>query len=315
MIASIKQRLRQSETWRLMVRHKMLYVFILPAAALTVLFCYRPMVGVVIAFQDFDVRNGFFGSPFVGFAHFKKFLQIPDFYRALRNTLSINLLNMAVGFPLPIIFALILNELRWVKFKRTVQTITYLPHFVSWVVIGGMVYRLLAMDTGSVNLLLKALSLDQIPFMRKADLFYPIFITVTVWKGLGWNSIIYLAALQSVDQELYEAARVDGAKRLRCIFIITLPSIAPTIGLLFILTIGTLVNASGGASLEAILSMRNPMVIERALVLDLYTYMEGISYGYFSFAAAIGLTQSFVSLALVIFANTLSRRLYKYGVF
>ena len=311
----LKQRSQASDLRKRIYQNKTLYFFLIPAVVLTIIFCYRPMIGVIIAFQEYDARAGFFGSPFVGLKHFKKFLQVPDFYRALRNTVTINLLNMAVGFTLPIIFALVLNELYSVKIKRVVQTITYLPHFVSWIVIGGMVYRLLAVDTGSVNLLLMFFGKDQVPFMRNSDMFYPIFITVAVWKELGWNSIIYLAALQGIDPQLYEAAIVDGAGRLRCIFSITLPGIATTIGLLFILTIGTLVNAGGGASLEAIFSMRNPLIMDRALVVDLYTYMEGISLGYFSYAAAIGLTQSVVSFMLVMFANFISRRLMKFGVF
>lgn len=297
------------------IRYKMHYLFLLPALITVAIFAYRPMVGVLMAFQDYSATEGILGSPFVGLKHFYEFLQTPDFYKAFKNTIGINILMICIGFPIPIIFALMINEIRNKHFKKICQTISYLPHFISWVVIAGMVYRMLDIESGSINLLIKLFGGEPVAFLREAKYFWPILISTSIWKELGWDSIIFLAAISSIDSRLYEAAIVDGAGRLRQIISITLPGISTTIGLLLIFRVGTLVNASGGASFDAIFNLQNPLVMDSSMVLDIYVYIEGIQWLRTSYATAIGLTQSIVSFLLVVIANKISKRLTGYGAF
>lgn len=313
-VSSSKRRTKLKNLLREIIRNRTIYIFLLPALISVVVFNYRPMVGVVMAFQDFTPKGGLFNSPWVGLKHFIKFLTNPDFYSALKNTLSINFLGLLIGFPMPIILAIMLNELRPGKYKKFSQTVSYLPHFISWVIIAGMMYKLLNYDAGSLNILIRSLGGQPIDFLKRIDFFWPILISLTIWKELGWNSIIYLASISSIDQELYEAASVDGASRLRKLFSITLPGIAPTIGLLLILSAGNLV-MHGGASFDAVFNLRNAYVADAANVLDYYTYREGVYYRNFSYATAIGLALSFTSLLLVLGANRLSRKFRGYGAF
>ncbi len=294
------------------IKYRNMYLFLLPALVLVYLFRYRPMIGVVIAFQDFDIIKGYASSPFVGLKHFKAFLQSPDFYRALKNTLGINCLSLVFGFPLPIIFALLVNEIKNAKFKRITQTITYLPHFISWIVISSMVYKMLDQNTGVVNDIIEFFGGERIGFMRESRYFWGIFVSVSIWKELGWNSIIYLAAMAGIDPELYEAAMVDGASRFKRVIYITIPCIAPTIGLMLILAMGHIVSGGG---FSAIYNMQNPMVADVAEILETYSMKEGVFWGKYSYATAIGLTQSVVSFILVFLANSISRRLSGYGAF
>lgn len=302
-------------TIREVMKHKVMYLFLLPALITVIIFSYRPMFGIIMAFQDYSAKLGFYGSPFVGLKQFREFLATPDFYQAFKNTVGINVLMIVLGFPIPIIFALIINEIKFSAFKRVTQTITYLPHFISWVVVGGMIYRLLDYDSGSINVLISFFGGDRIAFMRDARYFWSVLITSSIWKDLGWNTIIYLAAMSSIDPELYSAAFVDGAGRFKKLLYITIPGIAPTAGLMLIFAIGTLVNASGGASFDAIFNLKNSLVMEAANVLDLYTYTQGVQWLRISYATAIGLTQSIVSLCLVLGANRLSKKMLGYGAF
>jgi len=298
-----------------LVKYRVLYLFLVPAAVTTIIFSYVPMVGVVMAFQDFQIKLGYFGSKLVGFKYFKEFLANRDFFLALKNTLAINTLSIAIGFPLPIIFALLLNEIRSSAFKRITQTITYLPHFISWIVIAGLFYRLLDYSSGSVNQIIVALGGERVAFFREPSYFWTILIGLSLWKDLGWNSIIYLAAITGIDVEQYEAATVDGATRLQKVAFITLPGIFPIMALMLILTIGTLFASTSSSSFEAVYSLRNAMVTEAAQVLDIYVYTEGIRFNRLPYAAAIGLAQSVVSFLMVVVANATSRRLRGYGAF
>jgi putative aldouronate transport system permease protein len=307
--------MKPATTWKRMTQFRNMYIYLLPAVALSLVFNYGPMVGILMAFQDFDIVKGFFGSPFVGIKHFAEFLANKEFYPALWNTLGINILVLAIGFPLPIVFALLLNELTNGWFKRVAQTITYLPHFISWVVLAGMIYRLLDYDSGSVTAFASKLAGFHIPFLREEKYFWPILIFASIWKELGWNSIIYLAALSGIDVEQYEAATVDGAGRFKKIWYITLPGIFPVAGLLLILTMGTLFSTAGGAGLDAIFNLQNPNVMAAANTLDLYIFNEGVKWSHYSYAAAIGTAQSAVALAMVVGANYLSRKLSGYGAF
>lgn len=303
-----------------MFKHRNMYFFLLPAIILTFIFSYLPMGGVVMAFQDFQIMKGISGSPFVMFKHFSTFLSTPDFYAALKNTLGINLLVLFIGFPLPILFALLVNELKFSAFKRISQTITYLPHFISWVVLAGMLYRLLDYDSGSITAFIAGITGYQIPFFREAKYFWSILITAAIWKELGWNSIIYLAAISSIDVEQYEAATVDGAGRFKKTLYITLPGLAPVAGILLILSIGTLftgsgITGTGAAGLDAIFNLKNPNVMSAANTIDMYVYSEGVRWSRYSYAAAIGVAQSVIALLLVVGSNSLSRKLRGYGAF
>jgi len=302
-----------SPLWRAMKKNAVFYAFLVPAFVTIILFNYRPMVGVIMAFQDFNVRDGLFGSPWAGFKHFADFMTNREFYGALQNTLLLNLYMIVVGFPMPIIFALMLNEIGNAAFKRTTQTITYLPHFISWVVIAGMVYRMLDRDTGSVMALLKIFNNNEfVPLLADGKYFRPLLVTLNIWKELGWNSIIYLAAIAGLDPQLYEAAKVDGAGRWKRLLHITLPGMAPTIFLLLILNIGTLVT---GGHFDAVFNMKNPYIIGNASVIEYYVYIRGITKQEFSYATAVSLTQSVVAFMLVFGSNALSRKFRGEGAF
>ena len=302
-------------TWKEMQKHRTLYLFLLPAICLCLVFFYRPMVGLIMAFQDYKITKGMFHSPFVGLANFREFLRNPNFYQTLRNTLVINGLSIAIGFPLPIIFALAIHSLSDGPFKRITQTISYLPHFISWVVIAGLAYKILDQESGAVNLLLRLLGARAVPFMRQPQSFWGIITFVAIWKELGWNTIIFLAALASIDMEQYEAAIIDGATGFQKLAYITVPGIAPVIALMFIFTIGNLFNANGNVSFDAIFNMRNALVSDTANTIDYFIYQEGVSSNRMSFAAAIGFSQNLISFLVVMSANALSRRIRGYGAF
>ena len=290
------------------IRYKNMYLFLLPALLSAIFFSYKPMVGIVMAFQDFDIAKGYMRSPFVGFENFQRFLTNPDFYMALRNTLCLSLLSFVFVFPAPILFALILNEIKWSRFKKVTQTVSYLPHFISWIVAATLIQKLLLdQDMGLVNDIIAAFGGSRIGFMREPMWFWPIVIMGGIWKETGWNSIIYLAALTSIDAELYEAAKVDGAGRFQRLLHVTLPGIAPTIGLLLVLNVGSLINA--GANFDAVYNLQNPLVSSTAYILEMYAYYEGITFARYSYATAITLMQSVVTLLMVLGANKIYKKL------
>ena len=301
--------------YQLVLKHKYLYLlFLAPAVITVILFRYRPMIGVIMAFQKFDISAGsYLTSPFVGFANFKQFLTNPRFYQALNNTTGLSLLSLFIVFPLPIVFALLLNEIRILKVKRVVQTITYLPHFISWVVVATMVYRLVDPSTGIIGRILELFGGEAIPFMREPQYFWGITVISSIWKELGWSAIIYIAAIASIDPQLFEAAYMDGANRMRMVWHITLPSIAETIALMFILKVSTLV--SSGGLFDAVFNLSNPMVNEKSYTLEMYSYYEGIMAGKYSYATAITLTQAVVGLMLVITANQVYKKATGKSVF
>jgi putative aldouronate transport system permease protein len=311
---------KRSSTRKDIVKYRSLYIFIIPAIVTSLIFYYRPMIGVIMAFQEYGVKLGYFASPFVGFKHLREFLSDPEFFNALKNTLGINLYMILFGFPLPIILALILNEIGGNIFKRVSQTITYLPHFISWVVVGGLVYRMLDMYSGNLNNLLEVFGMKRVPFMRKPEYFWAILVATSIWKELGWTSIIYLAGLSSIDSNLYEAAGIDGAGRFQKLVHITIPGLMPTISVMLIFTCGTIftsqgVVAKGGASFDSVYNLANPLVMKTANVLDYYVYTEGIRWGRMSYAAAIGFAKSLVSLGLVLAANLLNKKIKGYAAF
>lgn len=301
-----------------MKNYKELYLFLLPAVITCLVFCYKPMTGIIMAFQKYDVVKGISGSPFVGLDNFKEFLSDPYFFNALKNTLAINGLAILFGFPLPIILALIVFSMKDSVFKRVTQTISYLPHFISWVVVAGLLYRILNENSGVVNLLLTKLGHESIPFFQDPKYFWKIIISTGIWKEVGWISIIYIAALAGIEAEQYEAAMIDGANGFQKLIYITLPGIMPTIALVLIFTIGTLINTNGYfviVPFDAIFNLRNPMVADTANTLDFYVYQTGVLNSNYSYSTALGLTQSLVAFAMVMGGNWLSKKIKGYGAF
>lgn len=285
---------------------------ILPAFIFLLIFSYGPMWGVLIAFQEYDLFTGFWDSPWVGLDQFKAFIDAPEFWEVIRNTFAISLLKLLIGFPAPIILALMLNEVGGL-FKRIVQTVTYVPHFMSWVVISGMVFSMLAVDNGAVNSLLMALNIidEPINWMSTPSYFWGIVVSMNVWKEIGFGSIVYLAAIVGIDPALYESASLDGASRFKQIFLITLPSIAPIMIIFLILAIGNTLNAGYEDILVLTKNLNNGVVLPVANVIDTYVYQMGILNQRYSYASAAGLFKSILSVVLLLAANTIARRLGK----
>jgi putative aldouronate transport system permease protein len=261
------------------------------------------MYGLVIAFENYSPARGMLGGPWVGFKWFEQFFQSQFFWQLLRNTLLLSIYGLIFSFPIPIFLAIMLNEVKSGWFKRTAQSISYLPHFISTVIIVGMVVNFLSPD-GLINNVIAALGGERHNYMIMPEWFRAIYITSGVWQSMGWNSIIYLAAIAGIDAELYEAATVDGASRLRQIWSITLTSILPTIIILFIMNMGSLLSVG----FEKIILMYTPLTYETADVINTYVYRRGIGGGEFSFGSAVGLFQSAVNLIVIITANTISRK-------
>lgn len=276
-----------------------------------IIFNYIPMYGIIIAFKDYDIIRTISEAPWVGLEHFKEFLSDENFGYVMKNTLGISLLKL-LTFPLPIMFALFLNEVRSLRFKKAIQTISYLPHFLSWVVLGGILATWLS-DVGIINEILMALKLvDQpISYLAEPKYFWTIVITSDIWKELGWSAIIYLAAITSISPEMYEAARIDGAGRFQQMWYVTLPAIKATISILFILAVSGVLNSN----FDQILVLRNALNDSASNVIDYYVYYTGISSGRYSYSAAIGLFKSVIAITLLLIANQVSKKLNDTSLF
>ncbi|MBO5060889.1 MAG: sugar ABC transporter permease [Clostridia bacterium] len=274
------------------------------AAAWYIVFKYIPLYGITLAFKDFSYADGIFGSDWVGFKYFKTFITNPEFWNMVLNTVKISVLKLCFGFPAGVIFALMLNEITHSASKRVMQTISYLPHFVSWVVIVSIMNKFLSPYGGFINEIRGSFGYEPVFFMGEPGWFYPLVLISQIYKEVGWSSIIYLSAISGVDQELYEAARVDGAGHMRCIWSITIPCILPTIVLQFLLSVGNLMHAG----FDQIYLMSNAANSHLSNVLDVYGIEVGIKGGKFSLATAVGLFQSVISFILVISANAISKR-------
>lgn len=285
------------------LRNWKLYAMMIPVLAFYIAFCYKPMYGAIIAFKDFDPTLGILGSDWVGFENFADFFGSTDFGRVLRNTLNISIQSIIFGFPAPIILALLINELEQKRFAKVVQTITYMPHFISLVVVCGLIKDFVS-DTGVITNLLGMFGFPQINMLQEASMFVPIYVISGIWQEIGWGSIIYLAALAGVDQELYEAASIDGAGRLRQTWSITLPSIMPTIITMFILKLGSIMNIG----FEKIILLYDPMTYSTADVISSFVYRAGIVNQDYGFSTAVGLFNSVINFGLILVANTISRK-------
>ncbi|OXM83644.1 protein lplB [Paenibacillus rigui] len=277
---------------------------VLPGLLFFIIFKYVPLLGTVIAFQDYNVFNGVTGSPFVGLKHFSNLFAYPEFYQVFKNTMLISVYQLVFGFPAPLLLALLLNEVGRTFFKRTFQTLLYLPHFLSWVIVGGLVINILSPSSGLVNELLKLLGIEPIFFLQETSWFRSIIVMSGMWKEVGWGTIIYLAALAGINPELYESADVDGAGKLRQVISITLPSLLPTIMVLMLLRIGSMLDLG----FEHIYMLLNPLVTETGEIMDTYIYRIGLLGGQYSYTTAVGLFKSVIGLVLVMGANQLSKK-------
>ena len=304
--SKVNKKEKNRHFWKRFFSQKILYLMSLPFVLWVFVFNYLPVWGWTMAFQNFRPGRAFSEQEWVGLKHFIALLSDERFYLALRNTLAMSLLGLTIGFVVPIIFAVLLNEVRHSLFKRTVQTITYLPHFVSWVVVAGIVTKMLSTDGGIVNdLLLKFGFIDKpFQFMAEGTWFWGIVTAADLWKEMGWNAIIFLAAIAGLDSQLYEAAKVDGASRLRQMWHITLPGIRPTILVVLILNIGHLVSIG----FEKQMLLGNSLVVDYSEVLELYALNYGIGLGQFSYGTAIGIFNSVVSIFLLFLANGIFKR-------
>lgn len=285
-------------------RNRSLYLLVLPVIAYYLIFHYLPMYGAIIAFKNFNPIKGIFKSDWVGFKYFYEFFSGFYFIRIIKNTIVISLNTLIFSFPAPIILALLINELRNKYFSRTVQTITYIPHFISMVVFCGLI-REFTLDSGIINYALSFIGWKPVTMLNKPELFVPIYVISDILKEVGWGSIIYLAALAGIDPQLYEAAKIDGAGRFKQIYYITLPCITPTIIILLILRLGNMLNVG----FEKIILLYNPIIFETADVISTFVYRKGLLEFNWGFSAAVGLFNSVINFTLLVVANQMAKKL------
>lgn len=290
---------------RRILYHKELYFMLLPVAAYFIIFKYIPMFGLLVAFQDYSVFGGIFKSEWIGLKNFIDFLTGRLALSVIRNTILINVYSLIFSFPMPILFALLLNEVTQMKFKRTIQTITYMPHFISMVVVVSMLSVVLSPTYGVVGNLMRKMGMEPIFFMGKAEYFRTLYIASGIWQETGWGSVIYLAAISGIDPSLYEAAVIDGASRFKQTRHITIPCITSTIVIMFILRIGSMLNVG----FEKIFLMQNSSNTKVSEVISTYVYQRGITGNDFGYATAVGFFNSVISLLLVVTANVICRKL------
>ena len=291
-------------------RGSLLYLLLSLPVLYFIIFKYIPMYGVTVAFKEYNIFQGILKSPWIGFKYFKEIFSMSEFHRALRNTLILNFLDLIFGFPAPIILALLLNEIRIKWYKRTSQTLLYLPYFLSWVIIGGMMLQLFSAHTGIINLFIKAIGLKPIPFLTNKWIWIGTYVMVGVWQSAGWGTIIYLAAIAGINQELYEAATVDGAGKIQQIWHITLPCIRQTIIILLILNLGRILTIG----FERPYIIGNQYVVNFSDVISTFVYRVGLQSMRFSLATAVGLFQSFVGMIFLLTSNFLANKFGEHGI-
>lgn len=287
-----------------------IYLFLMPPIAYFLIFKYAPMYGILMAFKDYNIFEGVWASPWNNFATFQSIFSMPDFWNAFKNTFVLNSLDMIIGFPAPILLAIILSEVKVMWFKKTSQTILYLPHFLSWVIIGSIALQLLAPESGLVNMALNKVGITSIPFLNDKWAWLGTYVLLGLWQSIGWNTIIFLAAITGINQELYEAAVVDGAGRLRKIWHITLPGIKPTIIIMLILAIGRM--SQIGFDRPYVLG--NSLVMEFSDVISTFVYRMGIQNFQYSVATAVGLFQSVIGLTFLLVTNYISEKFGEHGI-
>lgn len=291
-------------------KDKFIYVLLSPALILTLIFCYLPMPGIFVAFQDFDIFKGILHSPFVGMKHIVEFIQTPKLMGAVRNTLVISILYLIIGFPMPILLALLFNELRNGLFKRVIQTVSYMPYFLSWISVIGIFFSFYSLYGPLNNLIVSLFGQDteRILFLAEQKLFVPNILFLSIWKEAGWGSVIYLAAITSIDSSLYEASAIDGANKFQQIKYITLPGIMPTVVILLILAMSGLF----GSNFELIYGLQNPFINFEVISTIVYKY--GIQNSNYSLAAAVGFVQGLIAFLLIVGSNYISKKVTEIGI-
>lgn len=296
--------------WKNLRKDRQLVFMLIPVVIFFAVFSYYPLYGILIAFKDYSISKGILGSPWAGLRYFRQFFLSPYFGRLLRNTVLISVYSLLWGFPVPIIFALLLNEFKDGKFKRLIQTVSYLPHFISLVVICGILIDIFSPQGGVVNALLYSLTGKRINFFGEPEWFRAMYVGSGVWQEFGWNSIIYLAAITGINPDLYEAARIDGAGRLRQIWHVTLPGIKPTILTLLILNLGNIMSVG----YEKIILLYSPTTYETADVISTYVYRTGLLSQQYSYAGAVGLFNSVINIAILVLCNFVGKKLFGVGI-
>lgn len=307
----VKYKESSGRKWRRIVRNRYIYLMILPGVLYFLIFKYIPMLGLVISFQDYLPYKGIMGSDWVGLKHFTRLFSEPEFWNIFKNTIVVFVVNVTFYFPIPIILSLMLNEVGNAFFKRFVQTLVYIPHFLSWVIIVSISFVMFTMDGGIINEMLTYFGFQPINFLMSSGWFYPMYVLQVIWREAGWGTIVYLAAMAAVDPGLYEAARMDGATRLRQIWHITLPGIRTVIVVMLILKVGSVLDTS----FEHIFLLLNSMNKDVAEILDTYVYTAGLKQGQYSFSTAVGLFKSVVSFILVMGSNWLAKKAGEEGVY
>ena len=295
-----------------LVRDWRLYAMLLLPIAFYLIFCYKPMLGLIIAFQKYNMFKGMWGSKWIGLENFRFVMSMPDFPVALRNTLVLNFMGLIAGFPVPIILAIMLNELKAIRFKKVSQTLLYLPHFLSWIIIGGMALQIFAPSTGIINsLLLKWGWIEKsIPFLTEGIHWQITYTVVGVWQNMGWGTILYLSAITGINMELFEAARIDGANKMQQIWHVTLPGIRSTIIVLLIMNLGHIL----GSEFDRPFTLSNPLVEGASKTISIFVYERGIQGSQFSLSTAVGLFQSVVCVIFLLLSNWLAKKFGERGV-
>ncbi len=302
--AAVNRKSRKRATLTLIKRNYQSYIMLLAPMGILLLFSYVPMYGILMAFKDYSSRQGIMGSEWIGLAHFRELFSQLQFKRAFFNTLRISVLRIVFTFPIPIILALFINEFAAVRYKKVLQTVMYLPHFISWLIIGGIVKQLLD-SYGPINNVLVAIGADRTAFLAEGRYFIYILLISETWKGAGWGTIIYVASMASISPELYEAAEIDGCKRWGKVRHITFPSISPTITVMLLLAIARVMNAG----FDPIFNLYNPLIYDKSDIIDTYAYRIGIASGEFDMGTAIGLFKSVINFTLLVGANFLAKRI------
>ena len=296
---------KQNKVIRNMIKMRYNYLLLVPVLLYFIIFHYIPMYGVTLAFKDYNMSLGILDSPWAGLRYFNRLFGSPSFYEVLTNTVLISFYKIIFSFPAPIILALLLNEIGNTKFKRIVQTASYLPHFISWVILSGIIIESLSPSRGIVNYIISAFGGESIYFLTEPAYFRTILVATSIWQGVGWGSIIYLAAISSIDAEQFDSAFIDGANRFKIIRYITLPSIIPIIIILFTLNLGHILNAG----FDQVLNLYNPMVYKVGDILDTYVYRVGLLNADYSYSTAVGLFKNAVGLIFVLSANFITKRI------
>lgn len=288
-----------------------LYLLCIPALIYVFIFCYGPMYGVQIAFRDYTAKGGITGSDWVGLKHFARFVGGPNFVKLLKNTITLGVYNLLAGFPIPIFVALLMNQCRSMKFRKVVQTVLYAPHFISMVVLVGMIELIFSPSSGVVNHALNAMGIESVYFMGRSDLFQDMYVWSGIWQNTGWGTIIYMAALTSINPELYEAAKVDGATKYNMIWYIDIPSIKPTVITLLIMNLGKFMSTG----FQKAFLMQNALNAEVSEIIATYVYKVGLQGAQFSYSTAISLFDTVINIILILTANKISKKVTEVGLF